>query len=185
MPPRAAILTLKHLALQPHPLLHPLLHPPLHPQILGHSVDEVWCGHQAFPSDAETEAAMLNGVRGCTCFVLLLTRSSLTRPYVHLEARAQRPTGRETNRINHGISCSPKSRLLSAGPSLVSLLVIGTQHSTSPAAGARGADRAQAHRRRPRLRRPHWRRRPQRHHRKVRFRAHRRAAQRDSPAFLT
>lgn len=31
---------------------------------------------------------MLNGVRGCTCFVLLLTRSTLTRPYVHLELRA-------------------------------------------------------------------------------------------------
>lgn len=57
-------------------------------ELVGHSVDEVWCGHQAFPTDAETEAAMLNGVRGCTCVVLLLTRSALTRPYVHLEMRA-------------------------------------------------------------------------------------------------
>lgn len=30
---------------------------------------------------------MLNGVRGCTAVVLLLTRSTLTRPYVHLEVR--------------------------------------------------------------------------------------------------
>ena len=55
---------------------------------LGHSIDEVWCGHQVFPSDAATEAAMLNGVRGATVFLLLLTRNTLMRPYCQMELRA-------------------------------------------------------------------------------------------------
>jgi len=43
-------------------------------QVLGHSIDEVWCGHQVYSTDSATEAAMLNGVRGATAFLLVLTR---------------------------------------------------------------------------------------------------------------
>jgi len=56
--------------------------------IIGHSIDEVWCGHQTFPTDTSTEAAMLNGVRGGTAFLLFLTRDTLTRPYCAMECRA-------------------------------------------------------------------------------------------------
>ncbi len=56
--------------------------------IVGHSIDEVWCGHQTFPTDSATEEAMLNGVRGATAFLLFLTRSTLQRPYCAMECRA-------------------------------------------------------------------------------------------------
>ena len=56
--------------------------------IIGHSIDEVWCGHQTFPTDTSTEAAMLNGVRGATAFLLFLTRDTLKRPYCAMECRA-------------------------------------------------------------------------------------------------
>ena len=58
--------------------------------VIGHSIDEVWCGHQCFPNDPDTEAAMLNGVRGATAFLLYLTASTLSRPYCQLECRAAR-----------------------------------------------------------------------------------------------
>ena len=56
--------------------------------VVGHSIDEVWCGHQCFPSDVDTETAMLNGVRGATAFLLFLSASTLSRPYCLLECRA-------------------------------------------------------------------------------------------------
>ena len=56
--------------------------------IIGHAIDEVWCGHQTFPTDTATEAAMLNGVRGATAFLLFLTRDTLNRPYCAMECRA-------------------------------------------------------------------------------------------------
>jgi len=55
--------------------------------VIGHSIDEVWCGHQPFPTDVATEEAMLNGVRGCTAVLCFLTSSTLLRPYVLLELR--------------------------------------------------------------------------------------------------
>ena len=58
--------------------------------VIGHSIDEVWCGHQCFPNDPDTEAAMLNGVRGATAFLVYLTASTLQRPYCQLECRAAR-----------------------------------------------------------------------------------------------
>ena len=62
--------------------------PALCGQVLGHSIDEVWCSHQVFPTDVATETAMLNGVRGATAFLLLLTCSALSRPYICMEVRA-------------------------------------------------------------------------------------------------